>query len=249
VGIGAASRPLGREVIEKAEGMKVIIFGATGMVGQGVLRECLLDTEVERVLVVGRSSIGVTHEKLKEIVHKDFFDFSSIEENLSGYDACFFCLGVSSAGMKEPEYTRVTYDVTMAAAEVLARKNPGMTFLYVSGAGTDSSERGRSMWARVKGRTENALLKMPLKAYMFRPAYIQPMHGIKSKTKLYGAMYAVVAPIYPLLRRLAPKYVTTTEQLGRAMICVAKRGAAKRVLESDDINRCCREEPPERGSR
>jgi uncharacterized protein YbjT (DUF2867 family) len=223
--------------------MKVIIFGATGMVGQGVLRECLRDSEVERVLVVGRSSIGVTHEKLKEIVHKNFFDFSSIEENLSGYDACFFCLGVSSAGMKEPEYTRVTYDVTMTAAEVLARKNPGMTFIYVSGAGTDSSERGRSMWARVKGRTENALLKMPLKAYMFRPAYIQPMHGIKSKTKLYGAMYAFVAPMYPILRRIAPKYVTTTEQLGRAMICVAKRGAVKRVLESDDINRCCDEAP------
>jgi uncharacterized protein YbjT (DUF2867 family) len=223
--------------------MKVIIFGATGMVGQGVLRECLRDSEVERVLVVGRSSIGVTHEKLKEIVHKNFFDFSSIEENLSGYDACFFCLGVSSAGMKEREYTRVTYDVTMTAAEVLARKNPGMTFIYVSGAGTDSSERGRSMWARVKGRTENALLKMPLKAYMFRPAYIQPMHGIKSKTKLYGAMYAFVAPMYPILRRIAPKYVTTTEQLGRAMICVAKRGAVKRVLESDDINRCCDEAP------
>ena len=225
----------------KAEGMRVIIFGASGMVGQGVLRECLRDPDVERVLVVGRSAIGVENEKVREIVHKDFFDFSSIEENLSGYDACFFCLGVSSAGMKEPEYTRVTYDVTMAAAEALAKKNPGMTFIYVSGAGADSSERGRSMWARVKGRTENALLKMPLKAYMFRPAYIQPMHGIKSKTKLYGAMYSVVAPIYPLLRRLAPKYVTTTEQLGRAMICVAKRGAAKRVLESDDINRCCDE--------
>ena len=220
----------------KAEGMKVIIFGATGMVGQGVLRECLLDSEVERVLVMGRSSIGVMHEKLKEIVHKDFFDFSSTGENLSGCDACFFCLGVSSAGMKERDYTRVTYDLTMAAAAVLARTNLGMTFIYVSGAGTDSSEHGRSMWARVKGRTENALLKMPLKAYMFRPGYIQPMYGIKSKTKLYSAAYAVVAPMYPLLRRLAPKYVTTTEQLGRAMICVAKRGAAKRVLESEDIN-------------
>src|SRR6202162_683573 len=200
--------------------MKVIIFGATGMVGQSVLRESLLDSEVERVLVVGRSSIGVEHEKLKAIVHKDFFDFSNMEANLSGYDACFFCLGVSSAGMTERDYTRVTCDVTMAAAEVLARKNPRMTFIYISGAGTDSSEHGRSMWARVKGRTENALLKMPLKAYMFRPGYIQPMHGIKSKTKLYSAAYTVVAPLYPLLRRLAPKYVTTTEQLGRAEICV-----------------------------
>ena len=230
--------------------MKVIIFGASGMVGQGVLRECLRDPDVERVLVVWRSSIGVQNEKVREIVHRDFLDFSNVEDQLSGYDACFFCLGVSSAGMNERDYSRVTYDVTIAAAEVLARKNPGMTFIYVSGAGTDSSERGGSMWARVKGRTENALLKMPLKAYMFRPAYIQPMHGIKSKTKLYGAMYSVVAPIYPLLRRLAPKYVTTTEQLGRAMICVAKRGAPKRVLESDDINRCCDEAPQEeRGPR
>jgi uncharacterized protein YbjT (DUF2867 family) len=223
------------------QGMKVIIFGATGMVGQGVLRECLLDGQVERVLLVGRSSIGVHHGKLQEIVHRDFFDFSSIEESLSGYDACFFCLGVSSAGKKERDYTRVTYDVTMAAAEVLARKTPGITFIYVSGTGTDSSEHGRRMWARVKGRTENALLKMPLKAYMFRPGYIQPMHEIKSKTKLYSALYMVVAPMYPLLRRLAPTYVTTTEQLGRAMLCVAKRGAPKRVLESEDINRCCDE--------
>jgi len=219
--------------------MKVIIFGATGMVGQGVLRECLQDSEVERVLVVGRSSIGSQNEKVREIVHRDFLDFSNIEDQLGGYDACFFCLGVSSVGMKEQDYTRVTYDYTMAAAQVLAKQNPGMTFIYVSGTGTDSSEKGSLMWARVKGKTENALLKLPLKAYMFRPGYIQILDGIKSKTKLYQALYSVVGVFYPLLRAIFPKYVTTTKQVGRAMICVAKRGAEKRWLENDDINRCC----------
>jgi uncharacterized protein YbjT (DUF2867 family) len=219
--------------------VKIILFGATGMVGQGVLRECLRDPEVERVLVIGRSSIGVQNEKVREIVHKDFLDFSSIEDRLGGYDACFFCLGVSSVGMTEQDYARVTYDYTMAAAQVLAKQNPGMTFIYVSGTGTDSSEHGRLMWARVKGKTENALFKLPLKAYMFRPGYIQPLGGIKSKTKLYGALYSVVGVFYPMLLAMFPKYVTTSEQVGRAMICVAKRGAAKRWLENDDINHCC----------
>jgi uncharacterized protein YbjT (DUF2867 family) len=218
--------------------MKVILFGATGMVGQGVLRECLLDHEVENVLTVGRSATGQQHGKLQEIVHKDFWDFSATEEKLSGYDACFFCLGVSSAGMSEQEYERLTFDITMAAAQTLVKRNPDMTFIYVSGAGTDSSEKGRSMWARVKGKTENALLKLPFKAaYMFRPAYIQPLHGIKSKTKLVNALYAVMGPMYPVWKALLPKYVTTTEQLGRAMIKVARQGAAKRVLTSEDINK------------
>jgi uncharacterized protein YbjT (DUF2867 family) len=217
--------------------MKIILFGATGMVGQGVLRECLLDGEVESVLTIGRSATGQQHEKLHEIVHKDFSDFSAIAGSLSGYDACFFCLGVSSAGMTEQEYQRVTYDITMTAAQTLVKLNPDMTFLYVSGAGTDSSERGRVMWARVKGKTENALLRLPFKgAYMLRPAYIQPMHGIQSKTKLYRALYAVMAPLYPVWKALLPKYVTTTEQVGRAMIKIAKRGAPKRVLENQDIN-------------
>jgi uncharacterized protein YbjT (DUF2867 family) len=222
-----------------AEDVKIILFGATGMVGQGVLRECLRDPEVERVLVIGRSSIGIQDEMVREIVHRDFLDFSSIEDQLGGYDACFFCLGVSSVGMEEQAYTRVTYDFTMAAAQVLAKQNPGMTFIYVSGTGTDSSEQGRLMWARVKGKTENALFKLPLKAYMFRPGYIQPLGGIKSKTKLYGALYSVVGVFYPMLLAMFPKYVTTSEQVGRAMICVAKRGAAKRWLENDDINHCC----------
>jgi uncharacterized protein YbjT (DUF2867 family) len=217
--------------------MNVILFGATGMVGQGVLRECLLDPEVESVLAIGRSAIEQQHEKLHEIVLKTLTDLSSVENRLSGYDACFFCLGVSSAGMSEDDYRRVTYDLSLSVAATLARLNPAMTFIYVSGAGTDSSEHGRMMWARIKGKTENALLAMPFKAaYMFRPGYIQPMHGVRTKTKWYGTAYAIMAPLYPLLRRLFPRYVTTTEQLGRAMISVAKTSGTKRVLESNDIN-------------
>ncbi|MGC9946132.1 MAG: NAD-dependent epimerase/dehydratase family protein [Bryobacteraceae bacterium] len=216
--------------------MKAILFGATGMVGQGVLRECLIDGEVRSVLAVGRRATGQHHEKLRELVHRDFLDFSAAENELSGFDACFFCLGVSSVGMKEADYRRVTYDFTMAAARALARLNPGMTFVYVSGTGTDSSERGRTMWARVKGQTENALLALPFKAaYMFRPGLIEP-HGIKSKAKLVRISYAVLGPLLPLLKAAFPKYVTTTERMGLAMLAAAKRGAPKRVLETADIN-------------
>lgn len=216
--------------------MKVILFGATGMIGQGVLRECLLDRGVESVLAVGRRGTGLRHEKVREIEHKDFSDFSSIERELSGYDACFFCLGVSSAGMSEEEYRRVTYDVTMVAARTLSKLNPGMTFVYVSGAGTDSSEKGRAMWARVKGATENALMRLPFKAvYMFRPAYIQPLQGIVSSSMWTRALYAVTGPLYPVWKTLFPKHVTTTEQLGRAMIRVARHGASKAILESRDL--------------
>ena len=206
------------------------------MVGQGVLRECLLDVDVQRVLSIVRSGSGQQHPKLRELVHKDFLDFSGIEAELSGFDACFFCLGVSSAGMAEEDYRRVTNDFTMAAAKTLVKLNPTMTFIYVSGAGTDSSESGRSMWARVKGRTENALLRLPFKAaYMFRPAIIQPLHGIKSKTKAYRLFYAPMKPLFPLLR-IFPSFVTTTEQVGRAMLRVARNGYPKPVLESADIN-------------
>ncbi len=216
--------------------MKVILFGASGMVGQGVLRECLLDPEVATVLSIVRSSTGQQHPKLREIVHKDFLDFSSLEMELSGFDACFFCLGVSSAGMSEENYRRITYDITLAAAQTLVKLNSNMTFVYVSGAGTDSSERGRVMWARVKGQTENALLRLPFKAaYMFRPALIVPLHGIKSRTGLYRIFYSVLGPVLPLLKAF-PKYVTTTEKVGRAMLIVAKRGATKPVLENSDIN-------------
>jgi uncharacterized protein YbjT (DUF2867 family) len=208
------------------------------MVGQGVLRECLLDPYVERVLSIVRAPSGQRHPKLRELVHANFLDFSPIERELSGFDAAFFCLGATSAGKTEEQYSRVTYDITMAAAEPLARLNPGMTFVFVSGAGTDSTERGRVMWARVKGKAENALLRLPFKAvYMFRPAIIQPMHGIQSRTALYRIPYLILRPLIPWLRRRFPQYVTTTEQLGRAMLAAAKRGAPKRVLESGDINK------------
>ena len=218
--------------------MNVLLFGATGMVGQGVLRECLLDPRVDRVLVVGRSSLGRQHPKLREQVVQNLFDLSALDADLAGMDACFFCLGVSSAGMSEERYTRTTYDLTMAVAETLARLNPDMTFVYVSGMGTDGTERGRTMWARVKGRTENALLRLPFRAaYMFRPAAIIPLHGIRSRTRWYRVLYAVTKPLWPMLRRLAPGYVTTTERVGQAMINVAAAGAPMRIIENPDINR------------
>lgn len=217
--------------------MKVILFGATGMIGQGVLRECLQDPRVEHVLAIVRSPTGHTHEKLREIQHTDFLDFSPLEHELKGYDACFFCLGVSSAGMSEEAYQRITYGYTLAAAETLARLAPGLVFVYVSGQGTDGTEHGRIMWARVKGRTENALLRLPFKAaYLFRPGFIQPLHGIKSRTRLYRVFYALSAPLLPLLQRLCPNALTTTEQLGRAMLQVALNGYGKPLLETRDIN-------------
>ena len=217
-------------------GMKVILFGATGMVGQGVLRECLVDPGVESVLSVGRSTTGQQHAKLREIVHDNFMDFSAIESELAGYDACFFCLGVSSVGMDPERYRHLTYDITMAAATTLAKLNPDMVFTYVTGRSTDSTEQGSVHWARVKGKTENDLLALPFKAYMFRPGYIQPMHGAKSRTPLYRALYVVLAPLYPLIRRIAPKAVTTTEQIGHAMLRVAKDGAPQKILDPTAIN-------------
>ncbi len=207
------------------------------MVGQGVLRECLLDADVQSVVSIGRGATGQQHPKLRELLHNNFLDFSAIEDQLSGFDACFFCLGVSSAGMTEEQYTRVTYGFTIAAARVLAKLNPNITFIYVTGMGTDSSERGRSMWARVKGKTENELLRLPFRAaYMFRPAAIVALHGVKSRTRLYRVLYVPLAPLLPLLYKLFPKYVTTTEQIGRAMLKVARQGWPKPVLETSDIN-------------
>jgi len=218
--------------------MDVVLFGATGMVGQGVLRECLLNPEVRRVVSIGRSATGQQHPKLHEIVHRNLDDLSALEPELAGLDACFFCLGVTSAGMSEEEYSRVTYGYTIAAASTLVKLNPQMTFVFVSGAGTDSTERGRTMWARVKGRAENALLRMPFKAaYMFRPGFIQPMHGAKSRTTSYRVFYTLTRPLLPLFRRLFPRYVTTTEQIARAMIAVVQNGAPQTILESADINR------------
>lgn len=218
--------------------MKVVLFGATGMVGQGVLRECLLDPGVEEVLAIGRRTTGQRHAKLRELVHADFYDWSGLVPQLTGFDACFFCLGVSSIGMAEDKYRHLTYDLTMAAATALAQLNPEMTFTYVTGRGTDSSECGPRMWARIKGKTENDLMKLPFKAaYMFRPGGIQPLHGIRSKTAWYQVIYTITAPLWTWLGRIAPTYVTTTEKLGRAMIAVARHGYPKRVLESEDINR------------
>jgi uncharacterized protein YbjT (DUF2867 family) len=219
------------------DAVKIILFGASGMVGQGVLRECLLDANVQSVLSIGRSATGQRHEKLREIVRKDLADLTDIEHELQGYDACFYCLGVSSAGMTEADYREVTYGLTMAVARTLARLSPGMTFIYVSGAGTDSTESGRFMWARVKGRTENELLRLPFQAaYMFRPGFIQPLHGVRSKTALYRILYTTMGPLIPLLMAVAPRYVTTTDRIGRAMIQAARHGAPKAVLEGQDIN-------------
>jgi uncharacterized protein YbjT (DUF2867 family) len=217
--------------------MKVILFGGSGMVGQGVLRECLIDPGVEAVLSVGRSPLGVAHPKLRELLHKDFTDYSAIEPQLAGYDACFFTLGVSSIGMDVERYRYLTYDLTMTAARTLARLNPGMVFTYVTGRGTDSTEQGSLMWARVKGKTENDLLKLPFKAaYMFRPAGIQPLHGVRSKTGWINAVYAVTAPLLAVMVRATPNYMTTSERLGRAMIKVARDGYPRPILESADIN-------------
>ena len=216
--------------------MKIILFGATGMVGQGVLRECLQDAGVTEVLSVGRSALEEQHSKLKNLIHKDLLDYQAVESNLAGYDACFFCLGASAAGKTEQEYASINYDIPVAVGKTLARLKPGMTFIYVSGAGTDSSGKGRAMWARVKGKTENELLGLPLNAFMFRPAAIQPMHGEVSKTLAYRITIAFFKPLFPVVRGLFPGLVTTTERIGRAMLNIARSGNAERILESSAIN-------------
>ena len=218
--------------------MRVVIFGATGMVGKGVLLECLDDARVEHVLLVSRHPTEVSHPKVREIVHANFTEFERLQNTFTNLDACFYCLGVTAVGLSEPQYHHLTYDLTVAAATALASASAGrLTFCYVSGEGTDSTERGRTMWARVKGKTENALLRLPFKAaFMFRPGYIQPLRGIRSKTRWYQALYDVLGPFYPLLRRLFPKYVTTTVNIGRAMIHVAATGGSKQILSSADIN-------------
>ncbi|TPG04993.1 epimerase [Rhodanobacter glycinis] len=217
--------------------MKILIFGATGMVGQGALRECLLANDVTLVQTVGRTATGQQHPKLRELVQQDLFDYSGIEAGLENFDACFFCIGVTSSGMGEAQYSRLTHDLTLAAAQVLARLNPQMTFVYVSGAGADSSETGRTMWARVRGRLENALQRLPFKAvYVFRPGIIQPLHGIRSKTGSYRWFYTLSRPLLPLLRALMPDTVLSTEIMGRAMLAAARHGAPKAVLEAVDIS-------------
>jgi uncharacterized protein YbjT (DUF2867 family) len=229
--------------------MKVILFGATGMVGSGVLAECLADARIESVVSVVRRGGGVTHPKLHEVRHADFFDFAPQREAFRDADACYFCLGVSSFRMSEAEYRRLTFDLTLAAARAVVEAAPRSVFCYVSGEGTDGTGRGRVMWARVKGQTEEALLALPFKAaYMFRPGYIQPLAGVRSKTPLYNALYSVLVPLYPLLRRLAPRHVTTSVNVGRAMIEVAIRGYPRPVLETEDINRAAEAENAPNGS-
>lgn len=217
--------------------MKVLLFGATGMIGQGVMLECLRDHGVELIVTVGRTATGVRDSKVREIEHHDLLEFRGMEDALCGFDACFFCLGVTSSGMKEADYARITFSMTLAAAEMLSQVNQSMTFIYVSGSGTDSSERGRVMWARVKGRTENALLRLPFHAYMFRPGFIKPLDGIHSKTPSYRTFYRVVGPALPLLHRAFPNHILSTREIGQAMLAVARSGYQKRILETKDIRR------------
>lgn len=213
--------------------IKVIIFGATGMVGEGVLHEAIKSSDVESILIVGRRSSNVTNSKVTEIIHKDFFNYSSIEDKLKGYNACFFCLGVTSIGKKEEEYTKLTYDLTIAAAKLLSGLNPEMTFCYVSGEGTDSTENGNRMWARVKGKTENDLINLPFKkVFNFRPGYIRPINGLKNALFLSR----VFSPLYPLMKIFLSKHICTLKELALAMIYVSKYGYSKNILENLDIH-------------
>lgn len=214
--------------------IRAIVTGVTGMVGEGVMHECLLHPDVEQVLIINRKSSGVSHPKLMEIIHSNFFDLSAIEGQLKNYNACYFCLGVTSVGLKEPEYKKLTYDLTIHVATTLSKLNPDMTFCYVSGASTDSTEKGKSMWARVKGKTENDLMKLPFKkAYMFRPGYMHPTPGLKNTLKYY----AYVSWLYPLFRVAFPGVVSTLKELGVAMINVTTKGYDKSILEVKDIVR------------
>lgn len=213
-------------------GIRAIITGATGMVGEGILHECLKHSDVEHILVINRKPCGVTHPKLTEILHSNFYNLAPIASQLSNYNACFFALGVSSAGMKEAEYHHLTYDLTMHVAGLLAELNPDMVFCYVSGAGTDSTERGRMMWARVKGKTENDLLQLSFRrAYMFRPGYIQPIKGLKNS----HSYYAVLSLFYPMLRRFFPTYLLSLKELSAAIIHSVQKGYSQSILETKDI--------------
>ncbi|GGK40007.1 epimerase [Pilimelia terevasa] len=214
--------------------MRVVLFGATGMVGQGVLHECLADPRVTAVLAVGRTPVPREHPKLRQRVVPDLADLTAVADDLAGCDACFFCLGVTSLGLSERAYRRVTYDLTMHVARLLAAGSPDAVLVYVSGAGTDPA--GSRMWARVRGATENALRTLRLRVYLFRPAYIQPRGGVLSRTRWYRLAYRAAGPLYPALRRLAPGAVTASDTVGRAMIAVAAAGWPTDVLRTRDIN-------------
>ncbi|MFE4709230.1 NAD(P)H-binding protein [Paenibacillus sp. NPDC056722] len=214
--------------------MKVVLYGATGMIGQLALRECLLDPEVEQVVAIVRKSTGKQHSKYQEIVLPDISDLSSVKEKVTGFDACLYLIGVSSTGMSEAEYTRITNEMTIKAAKQLVKLNPNMKIIYVSGMGADSTEQGKEMWARVEGKTENTLLSMPFEAaYMLRPGAILPMHGERSKTTQYRILYNIMKPLNPLLKRM--KSVVTSEQLGQVIVHLAKKGTTKEVLEREQL--------------
>jgi uncharacterized protein YbjT (DUF2867 family) len=217
--------------------MRVALYGATGMIGSGVLRECLLDPDVQEVVAIGRRPTGKSDPKLRELLLPNMLEYGAIQGELVGFDACFFCLGISSVGLSEPQYTEITYAYALAAAHALLVHNAQLTFVFISGTSADSSERGRVMWARVKGKAENALLALPFKAvYVFRPAFVQPLHGVSSRTASYNALYRLISPLVPLIRWSFPKWVTTTERVGRAMLRVSKQGAPKRLLENWEID-------------
>lgn len=215
--------------------MKIIIFGASGMVGQGVLKECLLADDVKEVTVVGRKNLDIQNSKLKQVITADLHQTDYLNNN-QNFDACFFCLGISASGLSEQQYHAITYDLTIQIAKALETNHPNMTFIYVSGSGTDSSEQGKVMWARVKGKTENALLRMNFKAvYFFRPAIIQPLDGIQSKTKSYRLFYKIMNPILPLIKRLSPHSILTTSSIGVAMLNAVRSGYPTHILEVKDI--------------
>jgi uncharacterized protein YbjT (DUF2867 family) len=217
--------------------MRIALYGATGMIGSGVLRECLLDPDVQEVVAIGRRPTGKSDPKLRELILPNLLDYAAIQGELVGFDACFFCLGISSVGLDEQQYTVITYEYALAAAHALLIHNEELTFVFISGANTDSSERGRVMWARVKGKAENALLALPFKAvYVFRPAFVQPLHGISSRTTSYNVLYRIISPLVPLIRWSFPKWVTTTERVGRAMLRVVRQGTDKRLLENCEID-------------
>lgn len=220
--------------------MKIVLFGATGMIGRGALRECLLDPGVTAVVAVGRSATGQQHAKLRELVVPDLFDLSSVAGSLDGADACFYCIGVTAAGTSEADYRRVTHDLAVSVASALVKRNPGATLVHVSAAGASTAGRGPA-WARVKGETEQAMLRLPFKdVYVLRPFLVQPLHGITSRTGWYRVFYAAFAPFASIWKAALPGYVTTTERVGRAMLILARRGASKRVLDTGDINRLVR---------
>lgn len=218
--------------------MNVIIFGATGMIGQGALIECLDDPDIENVLAVVRRPTGRTHPKLRELIHQDYLDYSEVEAEFAGYDACLYCLGISAVGMSEADYRRITYDFTVAASEALLRQSPSIRICFISGSGT--SAQSRQMWARVKAEAEQALSKIAGdNAHMFRPAGILPRKGVVSGVRSYRIMYTLFGWLFPVLKWLAPNYVTTSDQLGRALVGVAREGHPKTILEGVDINAVC----------